>query len=91
MQIPMDIDNSAPISPSVLSDALGINESLEDAVNSLTARLTLLSIESHSEAETVDVEDGLEGIDEVEVRSDDDSDEDWMDVFLQPGAGRTAP
>ena len=77
----MDIDDSAPILPSVLLDALGINKSLEDAINSLMARLTLLSIESHSEAETVGVEDDLEGVDEVEVRSDDDLDEDWMDVF----------
>ena len=81
MQIPMDIDKSAPNPPSVLSDALGVNESPEEAINSLTARLTLLSIESHSEAETVDMEDDLEGVNEVEVRSDDDSDEDWMDVF----------
>ena len=47
------------------------------------ARLTELLIESHSEPNTVeDVDDGPDGVDEMEGGSDDDLDEDWMDFFM---------
>ena len=83
MQMSLDTDNSAPTSPPASPyDVLGVSEYLNEAVTLLTARLTELSIESHSEPETVeDVDDDLDGVDGMECGLDDNSDEDWMEAF----------
>ncbi len=96
MQMSMDMDDSAPTPlschydgpPPVSSywNVLSIDEHPNEAVNTLTARLSELSIESHFELQTTEnMDNNLHGIDEIhamDCESDNDSDEEnWMDFF----------